>query len=50
MRSVAPLLLVLATLAVALTACAPAAPPASPDPQHANAKPLPNTGPSGGGY
>jgi hypothetical protein len=50
MRSVSALLLVLATLAGALTACAPAAPTTNPDPQHANAKPPPNTGAAGGGY
>jgi hypothetical protein len=50
MRSVAALLLVLATLAGALTACAPAAPANNTDPQHASAKPPPNMGASGGGY
>ncbi len=50
MKSVSALLLVLAPLAGALTACAPAAPVTNTDPQHANAKPPANTGASGGGY
>lgn len=49
MRSMSALLLLLATLAGALTACAPAN-TNTPDPQHANAKPPGNSGASGGGY
>ncbi|HEY3846943.1 MAG TPA: hypothetical protein VGL95_07505 [Acetobacteraceae bacterium] len=49
MRSVSTLLLVLATLAGAVTACTPAN-NADPGQQHVNAKPPPTAGASGGGY
>ena len=44
------LVLVLATLAGALAACAPTQPANNTDPQHANTKPAASSGLGSGGY